>query len=146
VLGVIERARAERAGRLALGGARGSGACGDGYFIEPTVFVDVDPASDLARNEVFGPVLSVIKFETEEDAVRIANATEYALSAYIQSQDFRRVRRVARDLKCGTIGVNTGACTTHLAPFGGLGLSGFGKEGGKAGLEEFVHQKTLLIR
>lgn len=146
IMGVIDRAQAERSGRLALGGARGEGECAAGFFIKPTIFVDVDPTSSLAQHEIFGPVLSVIKFGSEEEAITIANSTEYALSAYIQSTDFRRVRRVARQLRCGTIGVNTGTCTSNLAPFGGLGLSGFGKEGGKAGIDEFVHQKTLLIR
>jgi aldehyde dehydrogenase (NAD+) len=115
-----------------------------GFFVNPTVIADVDPASDIAQREVFGPVLSVIPFDTEEDAVRIANSTVYGLTNYIQSADHRRVRRLIPQLNCGTVGVNTAACMTHLAPFGGCGVSGFGREGGKAGVDEFVRVKTVL--
>ena len=112
----------------------------------PTVFVDVDPMSDLAQREVFGPVLSVIPFDTEDDAVRIANSTPYGLTNYVQTRDDRRIKRVVGQLNSGTVGVNTGTCTTHFAPFGGNGLSGFGREGGKAGIDEFVRVKTVLQR
>lgn len=144
VTGVIEKAKAERAGRLILGGNRGAGELADGYFVEPTIFADVDPDSSLAQNEVFGPVLSIIPFETEEEAVRIANSTEYGLSSYVQTGDIRRARRLARQLRSGTIGVN-GTGNMHVAaPFGGVGISGFGREGGKEGLLEFVNTKTVL--
>jgi aldehyde dehydrogenase (NAD+) len=145
VTAVIEKAKAEKSGRLVLGGNRGAGELAGGYFVDPAVFVDVDPDSSLAQNEVFGPVLSIIPFDTEEEAVRIANSTEYGLSNYVQTTDIRRARRLARDLHSGTVGIN-GTGNMHLgAPFGGVGISGFGREGGKEGIMEFVSTKTVLI-
>jgi aldehyde dehydrogenase (NAD+) len=144
VQGIIDAALTEHAGKLVVGGKRAGGELADGFFMPPTVFVDVDPASDLAQHEVFGPVLAVIPFDTEEDAVRIANSTPYGLSNYLQTADRRRVRRLIRQLRCGSVGVNTGSCTTYLAPFGGVGISGFGREGGKAGIDEYVRVKTVL--
>jgi len=122
------------------------GEFADGYFVENTVFADVDPDSSLAQQEVFGPVLAVIPFDTEEQAVGIANDTAYGLTNYIQSRDMRRVRRLIPQLRSGTVGVNTGVCVHQTAPFGGVGTSGFGREGGKAGLEEFIRVKTVLLR
>jgi len=145
VAGIIEQAKADKAGRLIHGGNRGEGDLAGGYFIEPTVFADVDPASSLAQNEVFGPVLSIIPFDTEAEAVRIANGTAYGLTNYVQTSDIRRARRLARDLHSGTIGIN-GTGNMHVAaPFGGVGMSGFGREGGKEGILEFVSTKTVLI-
>ena len=143
VKGMIDAAVASEAGRLVVGGERVGGEFANGYFIPPTVFADVDPASDLAQREVFGPVLSVIPFDTEEQAVQLANATPYGLTDYIQTTNQRRVRRLIPQLRCGTVGVNTGSCTTHLAPFGGVGVSGFGREGGKAGIDEYVRVKSV---
>jgi aldehyde dehydrogenase (NAD+) len=144
VQGMIDTALADNAGRLVVGGKRAGGALADGYFMPPTVFADVDPASDLAQKEVFGPVLAVIPFDTEEEAVQIANATPYGLTNYIQTADQRRVRRLIPQMRSGTVGVNTGSCTTQLAPFGGVGNSGFGREGGKAGIDEYVRVKSVL--
>ncbi|MBV9840580.1 MAG: aldehyde dehydrogenase [Sphingomonadaceae bacterium] len=145
VTGIIDKAKAEKAGRLILGGNRGSGELSDGYFVESTIFADVDPESSLAQNEVFGPVLSIIPFESEDEAVRIANGTAYGLSNFVQTGDIRRARRLARQLRSGTIGVN-GTGNMHVgAPFGGVGISGFGREGGKEGVLEFISTKTVLI-
>jgi aldehyde dehydrogenase (NAD+) len=144
VQGMVDAAIAEGAGRLVVGGKRAGGDLADGYFMPPTVFADVDPASDLAQKEVFGPVLAVIPFDTEEQAVQIANATSYGLTNYIQTADQRRVRRLIPQLRSGTVGVNTGSCTSELAPFGGVGVSGFGREGGKAGIDEYVRVKSVL--
>lgn len=145
VTAVIEKAKAERAGRLILGGERGTGELAGGFFVQPTIFADVDPNSSLALNEVFGPVLSIIPFDTEEEAVRIANGTEYGLSNYVQTSDIRRARRLARLLRSGTVGIN-GTGNMHVgAPFGGVGISGFGREGGKEGMMEFVSTKTVLV-
>ena len=146
VMAIIDRAKAENAGRLIAGGNRLDGEFGQGSFIQPTVFADVDPASELANKEVFGPVLSVMRFRTEAEAIALANATDYSLAAYIQSNDAGRIRRVAAGLRAGTISVNGAAPVTPHAPFGGMGLSGYGKEGGKAGLDEFIFQKTVLTR
>jgi aldehyde dehydrogenase (NAD+) len=143
--GVIEKAKSEKAGRLVLGGGRPGGELSDGFFIDTTIFADVDPQSSLAQNEVFGPVLSIIPFDTEEQAVEIANSTPYGLSNYVQTSDMRRARRLARDLRSGTVGIN-GTGNMHVgAPFGGVGISGFGREGGREGVMEFISTKTVLI-
>jgi aldehyde dehydrogenase (NAD+) len=110
------------------------------------VFADVEPNSELAQREIFGPVLAVTPFDSEEEAVELANSTAYGLTNYIQSSDNRRVTRLIPQLNSGTVGVNTGVCNHHLAPFGGNGISGFGREGGKAGLDEFIRVKTVLQR
>jgi aldehyde dehydrogenase (NAD+) len=141
VLGIIERAKADGA-RLVTGGNR----IGDkGYFIEPTVFADVDPDSDLAQNEVFGPVLAITKFSTEEEAIAIANNTKYGLSGYVQTKDLNRALRVAEELVTGEVLVNGAMNLRVQRPFGGLGLSGFGKEGGMAGFTEFLRNKSVGI-
>jgi len=146
VTGIVEKAKAERAGRLILGGARSGGELGGGYFYDPTIFADVDPDSSLAQNEIFGPVLSIIPFDTEEEALRIANGTEYGLTNYVQTRDIGRARRLARLLHSGTVSVN-GTPNLHVAaPFGGVGMSGIGREGGKEGLLEFISTKTVLVR
>jgi aldehyde dehydrogenase (NAD+) len=144
ILGVIEDAKSAGAGKLLMGGDRLAGELADGYFIANTVFVDVDPASDLAMKEVFGPVLAVTPFDTEEEAVQIANMTTYGLSHYLQTRDPRRIRRMVPRLNAGTVGVNTGASFSPTAPYGGVGASGFGREGGRLGVEEFTRIKTVL--
>lgn len=145
VTGFIERAKAGNEGRLVCGGARPGGELAGGYFVQPTVFADVDPASNLAMQEIFGPVLSIIPFDTEEEGVAIANATEYGLTNYVQTSDMRRARRLARQLRSGTVGIN-GTGNMHVsAPFGGIGISGFGREGGLEGIREFVGTKTVLM-
>ena len=144
ILGVIDHAKSSGAGRLLVGGERLGGELSDGYFVANTVFVDVDPASDLATKEIFGPVLAVTPFDTEEEAVQIANMTEYGLTNYLQTPDTHRIRRLVPQLNAGTIGVNTGAAFSVTAPYGGVGLSGFGREGGRLGVEEFTRIKTVL--
>jgi aldehyde dehydrogenase (NAD+) len=146
VTGVVEKAKSERAGRLILGGDRSGGELSDGYFYDATIFADVDPDSSLAQNEIFGPVLSIIPFDTEAEALRIANGTEYGLTNYVQTRDISRARRLARQLHSGTVSVN-GTPNLHVAaPFGGVGMSGIGREGGKEGLLEFISTKTVLVR
>ncbi|NGO09763.1 aldehyde dehydrogenase [Streptomyces sp. HC44] len=141
---VIDKAIAGEAGRLVYGGERIES---DGYFVTPTVFADVDNRSDLAQQEIFGPVLAITPFDTEEEAVALANDTEYGLSAYIQSRDIGRVNRLVPRLKAGTVYVNPGPnpITSPATPFGGVGISGFGREGGRAGLEEFISVKGVGI-
>ncbi len=145
VMGMIERAKSSKAGRLAIGGSRLQGEFAGGNYIQPTIFVDVDPASEIAQTEVFGPVLTVMKFRTEEEAVKIANSTAYGLAAYIQSTDLKLVHRVAEQLRAGAVYVNGATQIKANTPFGGLGLSGYGREGGKQGIEEFVRYKTVAI-
>jgi aldehyde dehydrogenase (NAD+) len=144
VVAMIDDARDVSAGKLRTGGSRMDTA---GFFVEPTVFVDVDNSSDLAQHEVFGPVLAVTSFRDEEHAVELANDTAYGLSAYIQSRDVRRVNRLVPRLRAGTIFVNQGPnpITQPGRPFGGIGMSGFGREGGKAGLDEFLMVKGVGI-
>jgi aldehyde dehydrogenase (NAD+) len=143
---MVDAAVANGSGRLLVGGKRAGGELASGYFMEPTVFTDVDPTSDLAQREVFGPVLSVIPFDTEDEAIAVANSTAYGLTNYVQTADSRRIARVVAQMNSGTVGVNTGVCNTHIAPFGGMGISGFGREGGKAGIDEFIRVKTVLQR
>ena len=146
VLGMIDEARAQNAGRLLVGGGAVDASVGGGYFVEPTLFTDVDPHSALAQQEVFGPVLAISRFRDEAEAVAIANSTAYGLSAYVQTHDLQRAHRLVRQLRAGTVYVNRGQPTASAAaPFGGIGLSGFGREGGKAGLDEFVRVKGVGI-
>jgi len=142
ILGDIGRAQAERAGTLVAGGKR---AEGPGWFVEPTVFAGVDPRSQLAQQEIFGPVLAVLPFADEDEAVALANGTPWGLAGYVQTSDLARAHRVASRLVCGNVYVN-GAVNVHpAAPFGGVGLSGFGKEGGRAGIDEFVRHKGVAV-
>jgi aldehyde dehydrogenase (NAD+) len=145
VLGVIERARGEGSGRLLTGGRRLGGDLAAGYFIAPTVFGDVAPDSDLAQDEVFGPVLSVLRFRDEDEAIALANGTVYGLGGIVFTNDLRRAHRVAARLQAGSVGVNAFPPMPASAPFGGLKQSGFGREGGRAGLDEFVRPKNVYV-
>ena len=148
ILSVIAQARQSDAGRLVTGGNRISGlpaALAQGYFVEPTIFADVAADSDLAQQEVFGPVVSVIRFSTEEEAIALANGTRFGLAAYIHSSDISTVHRVADQLDAGSVYVNGAWPVPAQSPFGGNRESGFGREGGKAGIEEFLRPKTVAI-
>jgi aldehyde dehydrogenase (NAD+) len=144
ILGVIEQAKADGA-RLVTGGNRLDGPLANGWYLEPTVFADVDPMSDLAQNEVFGPVLAITPFADESEAIEIANCTKYGLSAYVQTADLRRALRVADELVTGEVLINGARNLAVHRPFGGLGRSGFGKEGGRAGIEEYLRVKSVGI-
>jgi succinate-semialdehyde dehydrogenase/glutarate-semialdehyde dehydrogenase len=114
-------------------------------FYEPTVLADVTAEMLAAREETFGPVAPLFRFQTDEDAVQLANATEFGLAAYFYSRDVRRVFRIAEALQYGMVGVNTGLISTEVAPFGGVKESGFGREGSKYGIEEYLDIKYLCI-
>lgn len=145
VMSMLDRVHSEGSGRIVLGGNRCSGPLAGKNYIEPTIITDVDPKSEIAQNEIFGPVLLVMKFKDEDEAVAIANSTKYGLAAYIQSDNIRRVHRLAERLKAGGVYVN-GATQIHPhTPFGGLGVSGYGKEGGRAGIDEYLRYKTVSI-
>ncbi len=116
-----------------------------GTFYEPTVLSEVTPAMRIAREETFGPVAPLFRFQTEAEAVTGANATEFGLAAYFYSRDLSRVLRVAEALRYGMVGVNTGLISTEVAPFGGVKASGFGREGSKYGIEEYLDLKYLCI-
>ena len=143
-MGMISRAREESNGTLLAGGEREGGDLANGYFIKPTVFGDVDNASYIAQNEVFGPVLSVIRFSDEEDALAKANDTEFGLAAYAHTHDLRRAHRVAAGLQAGAVWINASGLQVGT-PFGGVKQSGFGRMGGRFGLEDFLQAKNVYV-
>ena len=140
----IERGVAEGA-RLVTGGATAPDDLPSGYYVRPTVFADVDNSMTIAQEEIFGPVLSLIPYDDEDDAVRIANDTVYGLSGAVWSKDTARAERVARRLRTGMVRVNEGGRGGRGAPFGGFKQSGLGRESGMFGLEEFVELQTLMV-
>ena len=141
IQGLIQKGIDEGA-KLVAGGPGKPEGLKDGYYVKPTVFADVNNDMEIARTEIFGPVLSVIPFETEEEAIQIANDTDYGLTNYIQTQDNDKVQRVARKLRSGMVDVN-GAGIAVDAPFGGFKHSGIGREAGKEGLLEFLEVKSV---
>jgi succinate-semialdehyde dehydrogenase / glutarate-semialdehyde dehydrogenase len=128
--------------RVLAGGARH--ALG-GTFYQPTVLADVTPDMLIAREETFGPVAPLLRFGDEAQAIALANATEYGLAAYFYSRDLARVWRVAEALEYGMVGVNSGVISTAVAPFGGVKQSGFGREGSRYGIEEYLDIKYLCL-
>jgi aldehyde dehydrogenase (NAD+) len=145
ILAIIERARTAGA-RLVCGGKRAEGpGLESGYFIEPTIFAGVDNDSDLAQEEIFGPVLAVIPFDTEEEAVRMANGTRYGLAAGIWTRDLNRALRVSRAMQAGSVWVNTYRAIAAQVPFGGFKHSGIGRERGEAGLREYLTTRNVMI-
>ena len=128
--------------KLVSGGPGKPNGLDKGYYVKPTVFADVNNQMEIARTEIFGPVLSVIPFETEEEAIEIANDTDYGLTNYIQSKDSEKIRRLARKLRSGMVDIN-GAGIAVDAPFGGFKHSGIGREAGKEGLLEFLEVKSV---
>ena len=127
---------------LAAGGPELPGGLNKGYFIKPTIFIDVTNDMRIAKEEIFGPVLSIIPFETEDEAVNIVNETEYGLGNYLQTEDKEKAKRVARRLNAGTIYINGNGADSGT-PFGGFKQSGNGREGGVWGLEEYLEVKTV---
>jgi aldehyde dehydrogenase (NAD+) len=143
VRGYIAKGEAEGA-KLLTGGAEPPEGLTRGYFVRPTVFSGVTPEMTIAREEIFGPVLVIMPFEDEDDAVRIANATEYGLAGGVWAGDEERAIAVARRLRTGQIEINGGAFNP-AAPFGGYGQSGHGRENGRFGLEEMLQVKSLQL-
>ncbi len=141
IQGLIEKGIEEGA-RLIAGGPGRPEDMNRGYFVRPTVFADVNNQMTIAREEIFGPVLSIIPFDTEEEAVQIANDTPYGLTDYIQTQDGEKANRVARQLRAGMVEMN-GQGRAAGAPFGGYKQSGNGREGGVWGLEDFLEVKAV---
>jgi aldehyde dehydrogenase (NAD+) len=142
VQGYIQLGRAEGAKLIAGGSGRPEGL-DRGWFVRPTVFAEVDNAMRIAREEIFGPVLCVIAYEDDADAIRIANDTDYGLAAYVLGGDPERARRVAQQLEAGRVAVN-GAPHEPLAPFGGFKQSGIGREFGSFGLDAFLEPQAIL--
>ncbi len=116
-----------------------------GRFFEPTILTDVTPAMAVAREETFGPVAPLFRFRTEDEAIALANDTEFGLAAYFYGRDIGRVWRVAEALEYGIVGINTGLISTEVAPFGGVKESGLGREGSKYGIEEYLEVKYLCV-
>ncbi len=114
-------------------------------WYEPTVLADVTPAMAVAKEEIFGPVAPLFRFTTEDEAIHMANDTEFGLAAYFYSKDHARVWRVSRQLEYGMVGINTGLISTEVAPFGGVKLSGIGREGSSHGLDEYMETKYLAL-
>jgi succinate-semialdehyde dehydrogenase/glutarate-semialdehyde dehydrogenase len=114
-------------------------------FFEPTILTDVTTDMVVAREETFGPVAPLFKFETEEEVVALANDSEFGLAGYFYSRDIARVWRVAEEMETGMVGINTGLISTEMAPFGGIKQSGLGREGSKYGVEDFLEMKYLCF-
>ena len=127
---------------LAAGGPDLPNGLNKGYFIKPTIFTNVTNNMEIAKKEIFGPVLSIIPFETEEEAIKITNETEYGLGNYLQTEDKEKAKRVAKKLRSGIVYINGNAADSGT-PFGGYRQSGNGREGGIWGLEEYLEIKTV---
>ncbi|WP_295844501.1 NAD-dependent succinate-semialdehyde dehydrogenase [uncultured Microbacterium sp.] len=131
----------ERGAKVTVGG---SPIDGPGTFFEPTVVADVQPGSDILREEIFGPVLAIIPFDDEDDAVRLANDTEYGLVSYVFTESLARGQRMIDKLETGMMGLNVGVVSNAAAPFGGWKQSGLGREGGDEGIHEYLQTKYTL--
>jgi aldehyde dehydrogenase (NAD+) len=144
VRGYIKKGLAEGA-ELVAGGADAPQGVPGGYFVKPTVFGKVKPGSTIEQEEIFGPVLSIITYKDEDEAIRIANDTPYGLAGAVWSKDDARAQKVARRIRAGQVDVNGGAFNMN-APFGGFKQSGHGREAGVYGLEEFLEYKSLQLK
>jgi aldehyde dehydrogenase (NAD+) len=142
IQGYIEKGIAEGA-TVAAGGAGRPDGLATGYYVRPTVFANVTPTMTIAREEIFGPVLAIIGYKDEADAVRIANDSPFGLSGYVNSADPERARKVARQLRTGMVHINM-AFADSKAPFGGYKQSGNGREWGKFGIDEFIEVKSVM--
>ncbi len=125
------------------GGSGPVAGCDEGYFVQPTIFAGLSKDSSIAKDEIFGPVLAVMPYKTQEEAIEIANGTQYGLSAYVYSKDESRAKRIAQQMRCGMVHIN-GASLVAEAPFGGYKQSGNGREWGRLGLHEFLEVKAIM--
>jgi succinate-semialdehyde dehydrogenase/glutarate-semialdehyde dehydrogenase len=132
----------EKGAEIAIGGSRDARG---GLFFQPTILTGVNSAMKVAREETFGPVAPLFKFDTEDDVIEMANDTEFGLASYFYATDLSRVFRVAEALEYGMVGINTGLISTEVAPFGGIKQSGQGREGSKYGIDDYVEVKYLCL-
>ncbi|CAM3706451.1 NAD-dependent succinate-semialdehyde dehydrogenase [Parendozoicomonas haliclonae] len=139
ILGLVDHAVSQGA-KIAAGGT-----LQDGLFVEPTVLTDVEQSMDIVQEEIFGPVAPVIRFSSDEELITKANDTIYGLAAYFYSRDINRIWKVAESLEYGMVGINEGIISTEVAPFGGVKQSGFGREGAKEGIDEYLEVKYLCF-
>lgn len=116
-----------------------------GFYIEPTVFTDVDPSSEIHREEIFGPVSVIRRFSTEEEVIKLSNDTEYGLTSGVFTQDINRALRIASDFDSGMVGVNCISLFFAATPFGGSKQSGLGREGGIQSLRAYTEPKTVMV-
>ncbi|MEU1956011.1 aldehyde dehydrogenase family protein [Nocardia rhamnosiphila] len=145
VLGFIDRASSQGNARIVTGGSAGTGDLSDGFYVEPTLVADVDPGAEVAKEEVFGPVLAALRFRDEDEAVRLANDSPYGLAAYVQTTDGARAHRVSAAVEAGVVWVNGLGGLPPAVPFGGYKHSGVGRLGGRFGLEEFSRRKNVWM-
>jgi succinate-semialdehyde dehydrogenase/glutarate-semialdehyde dehydrogenase len=141
IAGLVDGAVKEGA-KVLLGGKRPDSK---GYFYPATVLTDVPPSATILKDEIFGPVAPIIAFETEEEAIRLSNATEYGLAAYLYTKDLKKGLKIAEKLEYGMIGINRGLVSDTAAPFGGVKQSGLGREGSHHGLIEFTECKYIAV-
>jgi aldehyde dehydrogenase (NAD+) len=145
VLDYIDIAKAEGATPILGGGRASRPECGDGWFVEPTIFTGVHNKMRIAQEEVFGPVLSVIPFSDEEEAISVGNDVVYGLAAGVWTQNMRRALLMSERLQAGTVWVNTYRAVSYLSPFGGYKRSGIGRENGQEAIKEYLQLKSVWI-
>jgi aldehyde dehydrogenase (NAD+) len=145
VLEYIDIAQSEGAACVLGGGPATRPECGQGWFVEPTVFTGVRPDMRIAQEEVFGPVLGIIPFDDDEEAVAIANDTLYGLAAGVWTQSIKRALTMSEQLEAGTVWVNTYRAVSYMSPFGGYKRSGIGRESGQSAIREYLQEKSVWI-
>jgi aldehyde dehydrogenase (NAD+) len=145
VLDYIEIAKGEGAACVLGGGAAQRPECGSGWFVEPTIFTGVNPTMRIAQEEVFGPVLSVIPFDSDDEAVEIANDTLFGLAAGVWTTSIKRALRMSERLEAGTVWINTYRAVSYMSPFGGYKRSGLGRESGLSAIRDYLQEKSVWI-
>jgi aldehyde dehydrogenase (NAD+) len=145
VLSYIDIAKSEGAKCVLGGGPATRAECGDGWFVEPTIFTGVSNDMRIAQEEVFGPVLSIIKFKTDEQAIQIANDVMYGLAAGVWTQDIGRALTMAKKIRAGTVWINAYRVVSYMTPFGGFKRSGLGRENGQEMIKEYLQVKSVWI-
>lgn len=145
IAAMLARARQDGGGRITTGGGLADGDLAGKPFVQPTIIDGADPDAEISQVEIFGPVLLVNSFRDEDDAIAFANRTPYGLAAYVETTDSRRIHRMAERIRSSNIAVNGAYVLGAHMPYGGQGISGFGKEGGRAGIDEYLRYKTVIV-